>query len=131
MLYIGSQPAGKRAQVKEIASAYHISIHHLQKIVHGLGKSGLVETVRGKNGGITLAKEPQEIGLGPLIRELEDFNLVECFNDNGQCLIQCACTLKSVLHEAQQAFLAVLDRYTLADLLENKSDLYSLFQQQT
>ncbi len=131
MLYIGSQPAGKRAQVKEIASAYHISLHHLQKIVHELGKSGLIETVRGKNGGIMLAKEPQEIGIGMLIRTLEGMDLVECFNENGQCAIQCACKLKSVLHEAQQAFLAVLDRYTLDDLLHNKSDLYSLFQQQT
>jgi Rrf2 family transcriptional regulator, nitric oxide-sensitive transcriptional repressor len=107
----------------------------LQKIVHELGKSGLVETVRGKNGGITLAKDPQDIGIGigigPLIRSLEDMDLVECFTENGQCEIQCACELKSVLHEAQQAFLAVLDRYTLADLLRNKSDLYSLFQQQT
>lgn len=103
----------------------------MQKIVHELGKSGLVETVRGKNGGITLAKDPQEIGIGPLIRSLEDMDLVECFTENGQCAIQCACELKSVLHEAQQAFLAVLDRYTLADLLKNKLDLYSLFQQQT
>jgi Rrf2 family transcriptional regulator, nitric oxide-sensitive transcriptional repressor len=127
LLYLGSLSDHERAQVKDIAGAYQISFNHLQKIVHDLGKKGLLHTTRGKNGGITLAVSPTTVNLGELVRELEVFDLVECFNEDGQCLIRCSCKLKSVLHQAKAAFLAVLDQYTLDDLLENKQELYSLF----
>ncbi|WYP28597.1 Rrf2 family transcriptional regulator [Alkalihalobacillus sp. FSL W8-0930] len=127
LLYLGSLSDDERAQVKEIANAYQISIHHLQKIVYDLGKKGLLHTTRGKNGGVTLAVSPKTVNLGKLVRELEVFDLVECFHADGQCLIRCSCKLKSVLYQAKAAFLDVLDQYTLDDLLENKQELYSLF----
>ncbi|WP_059103130.1 Rrf2 family transcriptional regulator [Shouchella shacheensis] len=131
LLYVGSLPEEKRAQVKDIANAYHLSLNHLQKIVHDLGKKELLETVRGRNGGMKLAKSPEEINIGELIRMLEDLELVECFSKDGGCLISGSCRLQSVLYEAREAFLQVLDRYTLADLLQNKDDLYDLFKKGT
>lgn len=128
LLYVGSLKPDERAQVKDIAGAYKVSQNHLQKIVYDLGKQGLVKTTRGKNGGVALAASPEDINIGKLIRSLEDFGIVECFTDNDQCLISCACKLKSVLAKAKMAFIDVLDQYTLADLLQNKNDLYTLFK---
>lgn len=111
--------------IKDITEAYDISNNHMVKIIHNLAKLGLIKTIRGKNGGIIMASQPETINLGQLITQLEPhFDLVPCFNKvKANCCIAPVCKLKSVLHEAQAAFMEVLERYTLADVLHNKSDL--------
>ena len=128
LIYLGIQPVEKLSNIKDIANFYHISNNHLSKVVYELGKLGIVDTVRGRNGGIKLAKKPSDINIGTVIRETEKpIHLVECFDsENNLCKISPACRLKGVLYEALQAYLNVLDRYTLEDLLINKDDLKSL-----
>ena len=108
-----------RATIAEIAGAHGISENHLMKIVHGLAKNGYVETVRGKGGGLKLAKAPGEISIGEVVRATEEtLYVVECLADDyaGDCRLNAACTLKSVLRDAQNAFLKTLDGYSLQDL---------------
>jgi Rrf2 family nitric oxide-sensitive transcriptional repressor len=97
------------------------------KVVHQLGLAGYLETVRGHGGGLRLARAPDEINVGEVVRRTEpDFGLVACFRTDESCVIAPACTLSRVLDEAREAFLAVLDRYTLADLLEKRASLARL-----
>ena len=118
LIYLGMQPEGL-ATIDEIAAAYGISRNHLMKVVHHLARHGYVETVRGKHGGMRLAHRPQSIRVGDVLRTTEDsLALVECFEASGsRCCIAPACVLKGALARALDAFLAVLDGYTLADLL--------------
>lgn len=111
--------------INDIASAYNISNNHLIKIIHNLSKLGLIKTTRGKNGGIIMAVEPMDINLGSTIIQLEShFDLVPCFNkEKANCCIAPACKLKHILQEAQQAFIGVLNRFTLQDVLHNKAEL--------
>jgi Rrf2 family transcriptional regulator, nitric oxide-sensitive transcriptional repressor len=104
--------------IAEIARLYGISEAHLTKVVHQLGLAGEVETTRGRRGGLRLRKLPHDINLGEVVRRTEpDMDLVPCFRDPAVCVISSACVLERILGEALQAFLAVLDRYTLADLI--------------
>lgn len=114
--------------IKNITEAYNISSNHMIKIIHNLAKMGLIKTIRGKNGGILMAAQPETINLGRLIVQLEPhFDLVPCFSkEKANCCIIPVCRLKGVLHEAQAAFMTVLERYTLADVLNNKSELSAL-----
>jgi Rrf2 family nitric oxide-sensitive transcriptional repressor len=122
LLYLGARP-GRICSVAEISRAYGVSQNHLVKVVHGLGKLGYVASVRGRTGGIRLAKPAAEIRIGQVIRDTEDgFDLVDC----PRCIIASACGLTSVLGEALAAFMAVLDSYTLADLLKRPSELIGL-----
>lgn len=116
--------------IKDITDAYSISNNHLIKIIHNLSKMGLIKTIRGKNGGILMAASPETINLGQLIMELEpNFDLVPCFNkEKANCCIAPACKLKSVLYEAQRAFMQILEQYTLADVLHNPSELSVLLR---
>lgn len=92
-----------------------------------MSQLGYIHTVRGKNGGMKLGLEPEAIGIGALVRKVEpDMSIVECFMDNGCCRVEPGCRLSGVLSEALSAFLAVLDKYTLADLLANPKGLSSL-----
>lgn len=117
LMYLGKQ-AGRLATIGEIAQVHAISQNHLMKVVHQLGRAGYIETVRGKGGGIRLARAPDEIVLGEAIRRSEsDFALVECFKTGSNCRNRPDCRLGSVLDEALAAMFGVLDRYTLADLL--------------
>jgi Rrf2 family nitric oxide-sensitive transcriptional repressor len=125
LLYLGARK-DQLCSVAEIARAYGISQNHLTKVVHGLGKSGFVASVRGRSGGIRLAKPADQIVLGAVMRETEDdFDLVDC----GHCALSGACGLACALDEATAAFLAVLDSYTLADLLGRRRQMLSLFSQ--
>lgn len=112
----------------EIAASYGISRNHLMKVVYELGLAGYIETVRGKNGGLRLAREPEDIILGEVVRRTEpDMALAPCFDPaNGACVITPACKLRRALHEARAAFLQVLDGYSLADLVENQGALRAL-----
>jgi Rrf2 family transcriptional regulator, nitric oxide-sensitive transcriptional repressor len=118
LIYLGSAPQGL-ATIADIAAAYGISENHLMKVVHHLSRLGYLETVRGKGGGMRLARVPEAIRVGEVLRATEDgFELVECMGEaESDCRIARACMLKGVLEEATAAFLQALDRYTLADLL--------------
>jgi len=123
LLYLGARP-GKLSSIAEISRAYGISQNHLMKVAHELGKAGYVEGVRGRSGGIRLARPPDGINVGAVVRLTEDgFELVEC----SSCLIAPACGLTGALDEALAAFMAILDGYTLADLLKKRSKLVRLF----
>ena len=124
LLYLGAQPE-KVCSISEIARAYGISQNHLLKVAHNLGKAGYIEGVRGRSGGVRLAKPADQINVGDVVRRTEEgFELVEC----GTCVIAPACGLTGALDEALAAFMAVLDRYTLADLLKKRSKLMRLFE---
>ncbi|HMW57418.1 MAG: HTH-type transcriptional repressor NsrR [Accumulibacter sp.] len=106
------------ATIPEIAAAYDISENHLMKVVHQLALAGVIETLRGKGGGIRLAREPEDIRLGQIIRTSEGSTpIVECLSDGGACRIAPACRLTAVLVRAFDALFATLDEYTLADLV--------------
>ncbi|WP_019960701.1 RrF2 family transcriptional regulator [Woodsholea maritima] len=117
--------------IQELADIYGVSKNHLMKIVHNLSSANYIDSVRGRTGGIRLAKAPEEINLGILIRHTEDdLAIVECFSaPTNHCVLTPQCHLQSVVSEALSAFLAVFDRYTLADLVANRSCLKSLFSQ--
>lgn len=103
--------------ISEIAASYDVSKNHLMKVVQSLAQNGYIRSVRGKNGGISLNHPAQDINIGSLVRELEDkTRLVECFGPNNQCVITSGCELKKMFAQAQEAFLKVLDAYTLVDL---------------
>ena len=126
LMFLGVQP-DRLATIAEIAAIHEISENHLMKVVHQLGRSGYIETVRGKGGGMRLARPLKDIVLGEVIRQTEGDNaMAECFAENSACRIQSACRLKSVLSEALSAMFLVLDGYTLADLLENPQDHISV-----
>ena len=125
LIYAGSK-SGKLCTVPEVASAFSISQNHLVKVVNNLAKLEYVLTQRGRNGGFQLARAPKEINIGELVRQTENLNLVECFDEiRNTCPIRDACVLKRVLHEAQSAFIDVLDTYTLADFIANEPLLQS------
>ncbi|MBY0579779.1 MAG: Rrf2 family transcriptional regulator [Burkholderiales bacterium] len=116
LLYL-SHKDQEAATITELADFYKISRNHLVKVVHNLGINGFITTSRGKHGGIRLARPAGEISVGDVVRHTEpDFDLLECFNaETDQCVVTKTCNLKSVLFEARNAFIEVLDRYTLAD----------------
>ena len=116
--------------ITELAALYGLSKNHLMKIVHHLSVNHYIESVRGRHGGIRLAKTPDTINLGQLLRSTEEgFLLVECFDPkNNGCIISPACRLKGIVKEALDAFLAVFDKYTLEDLISNKDDLGALYK---
>jgi Rrf2 family nitric oxide-sensitive transcriptional repressor len=125
LLYLAAHP-DRICSISEISRGYGISQNHLMKVVHDLGKAGYVASVRGRLGGIRLARSPAEINIGAVIRHSEDgFDLVDC----GECVIAPACGLTSVLNEAVSAFLAVVDSYTLDDLMAKRGDMMAILAQ--
>ncbi|KQX20183.1 MULTISPECIES: RrF2 family transcriptional regulator [unclassified Sphingomonas] len=114
---------GRLSSIAEIARAYAISENHLMKVVHMLGRAGFIRTVRGRGGGIELARAPEDIAIGDVVRHGEpDRKLADC----DACLIAPACGLTTIFGEAMGAFLAVLDRYSLADITRQRGDLARL-----
>ncbi len=118
LIHLGAHP-DTLATVAALAGEQGISRHHLTRVVHQLGIKGYIETLRGKGGGFRLARRPDQIRIGDVVRDMETgFELAECFRPGeNACRLLPACALKPVLAEAGRAFLASLDRYTLADLL--------------
>lgn len=118
---------GELATIDEIADRYTINRNHLVKVIFRLGQLGYLDTVRGKGGGVRLAKDPARINLGTLIRATEDdIELVECFQQDCSCVIEPACVLRKALRQALDAFLKTLDGYTVADLLKPSQSLARL-----
>ena len=131
LIYLGAhQREGRLATIGDVAAAYGISDNHLMKIVHHLAIQGYVETIRGKGGGMRLARAPGEINIGDVVRGAEeDLVLVECFRrGNPECPIAPACALRGILGRALSAFFEVLDGKTLADLLVPQAQLIAIFR---
>lgn len=125
LIFLGLRPT-KLVTIADIASAYDISANHLMKVVHQLAQSGDIATLRGQHGGLRLARPPEQINIGVVVRRTEpDMEIATCFGAHGSCRIQSECRFAQVLDEALEAFLGVLDRYTLADLLVERSDSLS------
>lgn len=122
-IYLASRPSGL-SSIREISDAFSVSQNHMMKIVQDLANAGFLVSVRGRNGGIRLARPAGEINLGDLLRHTEELtNLIDCEG----CRIAPACTLPIVLSEATAAFVSVFDRYTLGDLVGRRSALRALF----
>jgi Rrf2 family nitric oxide-sensitive transcriptional repressor len=117
-----------RVTVDEVASTYGISRHHLVRIVHDLGRSGYLETRQGAGGGFTLSRPANEIVLGEIVRLGEETEtVIDCLDKQGcVCRLLPACRLKVVLDEAAAAFFAVLDDYTLGDLVKQSTRMRTL-----
>ncbi len=114
-------------RVTDVAADYGISHNHLLKVALKLGRLGYVTTARGRAGGIALARRPEDVNLGEVVRHMEDdFSLTECMRSGGHCAITPACRLKGVVARALEAFLAVFDGFTLADLTWNQTELLDL-----
>ncbi len=110
--------------IAEIAEHFDISRTHLMKVVNALGRAGYLDTIRGKKGGFRLAKKPSQIKVGAVVRDLEEaLGIVGCMQQTDYCPIEGACILRRALGEAMAAFLAVLDRYTLDDLVKPRKSL--------
>jgi len=118
LMHLAVQP-GQLTSISAIARAYGISQNHLVKVVQDLRCAGYLAAVRGRAGGIRLARPPEQINVGEVIRHTEEgFELVDC----AHCLIAPACALTAALHRALGAFMEVLDGYSLADLTSSRSE---------
>ena len=123
LIYLGLKDDG-RVTIREISEAYGISRNHLMKVVSLLTRMGYLDARRGPGGGIALARSAEDIVIADVVRDMEDdLNLVECFCEEGTCIIKPVCELKSVLMQALQAYLKTLERYTLSDLLQPRNQL--------
>ena len=124
MMYVAAHPEG-RATIAEIARSYDISEHHLTKVVHFLGKEGYLENLRGRGGGLRLARAPSAINVGDVVKLTEGGDVpAECFErESNCCAITADCKLKFALSDAVDALYAALRRYTLEDVVKNRKAL--------
>jgi Rrf2 family transcriptional regulator, nitric oxide-sensitive transcriptional repressor len=127
LMYLALKDDGL-ATIGEVADSYGISKNHLMKVAHQLGVGGYVGTVRGRGGGMRLAKPAENIGIGEVVRRTEpDLALVPCFSPiDARCAIRSCCVLRSALDKARGAFIEVLDGYTLSDLVRSRTTLRAL-----
>ena len=117
LLHAATAPDG-RATIAGVARTHAISEHHLVKVVHRLGKAGLLANTRGRGGGLRLARDAATITLGEVVRLTEgETVLADCFAGGAPCPLLGRCRLNEALRQADDAFHAVLDRHTLLDLL--------------
>ena len=131
LMYLAIRPEAPTT-IAAIAATFGLSEAHLTKIVHHLAQAGEVATTRGRGGGLRLGKPATAINLGAVVRRTEpDMDLVACFAAPNACAIDGACVLSTALREALEAFLAVLDRYTLADLVAPRQRLMALLRLDT
>jgi len=123
LLYLGTHP-DKVCSIAEIARTYGVSQNHLMKVVNDLANAGFVTSLRGRSGGLRLGRPAGQINIGEVVRHTEEgFDLVDC----ASCFIAPACGLNGALAEALGAFMAVLDGYTLADLIAKRAGIAQLF----
>lgn len=122
LIHLAAAPTG-RATIGEIADRYDLSRNHLMKVVHQLGVGGFITTQRGRGGGFALARPAEAIGIGAVVRHTEpDMEMADC----GHCILSPACRLRGILAEATGAFLATLDRYSLAEAAMDRQGLAAL-----
>jgi Rrf2 family nitric oxide-sensitive transcriptional repressor len=128
VLIYAALKADELGTIPEIVARFDISRGHVMKVVHRLGQLGYLETVRGKGGGIRLARLPGQIRIGAVVRDMEEeLGVLGCLQGRpGYCRIEAGCVLKGALRDATQAFLATLDAYTLADLVKPRHALTRL-----
>jgi Rrf2 family nitric oxide-sensitive transcriptional repressor len=124
LIFLAQKPS-VLSTVTEIATFHGISRNHLVKVIHNLAGKGFIVTTRGRNGGMTLSRDPASINLGDVARQTEpNFNIAECFDKaNNRCVITPTCALKNIFWDAKMAFLNVLDQYTLADAVAGAAPL--------
>jgi len=120
---------GKLITISDVAKTFNISKQHLMKIVNKLSQKGYLHTRRGRGGGIRLRRPPADINIGQVMRDTEDtLDAMDCLGRCGHCQIERAGKLRAVFRDAIEAFLAVLDGYTLADLIKPRIALLSLLR---
>jgi Rrf2 family nitric oxide-sensitive transcriptional repressor len=120
---------GRRVTIEEMAVAYRISRAHLMKVVNSLTRAGYLTAVRGRAGGVVLARPAEDIRLGEVVRATEpDLAIAECFSTSNQCVLTDRCRLQRILNEALRAFLSVLDRHTLASVGLKPKDFRAVLQ---
>jgi len=125
LIFLSLQEDNSLVTIDDIAEHFNILKNHLTKIVHKLSKYGYVKTVRGKNGGICLARSPDQMNLGAIIKEMEtNTEIVNC--EKPACPLHMNCVLKGVLNEAQLAFFTTLEQYTLADISKPQQKIKNL-----
>ena len=127
LMYVAQQSDDRLCTIAEIAEVYSLSEAHLMKITNHLSRVGWIETIRGKGGGIRLAKPAEKIRLGDVVRSVEnDFALVECFSSGNNCVLDHRCKLASVIGGALNQFMKHLDEYSLADIVPAKRMLLQI-----
>jgi len=116
---------GEAVTIQEVSDRFGVSKNHMVKISHQLTKSGLIESIRGRNGGVRLSRSPERISAEEALRATEDnFDLVECFNKlQNRCVISDVCRLSGLLDSALAAFFKVLRDVSLSDLVKNSKAL--------
>ncbi|MGY3869395.1 Rrf2 family transcriptional regulator [Aeromonas crassostreae] len=128
LIYLATLPEGELSSVAKVSALYGVSRNHMVKVVNQLVKLGYLQSQRGKHGGIRLACAPDAINIGQVIRELEgNLDGIDCHSP--ACHIISVCLLKGALKDAMNAFLTVMDGYSLQDLLANRSELEQVFGQ--
>ncbi|MCF8476679.1 MAG: Rrf2 family transcriptional regulator [Pseudolabrys sp.] len=127
LMYLAVKDDGL-ATIAEVAESYDISKNHLMKVAHQLGQAGYIDSVRGRGGGLRLAKPVEAINLGAVVRHTEpDMTVVACLNPRDtSCAIKSCCVLRGAVMRAAEAFIAVLDTYTLADLTKPRAPLRAM-----
>lgn len=122
LIHLAAAPAA-RATIPEIADTYGLSRNHLMKVIHGLAQGGFITTQRGRGGGFSLARAPQEISIGAVVRHSEpDMRMADC----ASCAIRPACGLTGILAQATAAFMAVLDGHSLSDATRDRAGLAAI-----
>lgn len=118
LMYCAARPE-RLVTISELAEQHDLSRNHLTKIVTDLGRQGLLETTRGRGGGLRLGRDPARIRIGDVVRASEtDFRLVECFDpDSNRCTLSPSCRLKGLFDTALRAYFRELDGKTLADII--------------
>ncbi|MCT7654964.1 Rrf2 family transcriptional regulator [Oceanimonas sp. NS1] len=126
LMYLATLPRGELTSVARVSALYDVSRNHMVKVINQLAREGYVEALRGKNGGIRLARAPRDINAGKVIRLLEhNLRGIDC--GSPACPLVPACRLRDALAEAMEAFLQVMEGYTLADLVDNRKELMVIF----
>jgi Rrf2 family nitric oxide-sensitive transcriptional repressor len=126
LIYLSITDDPELSTVHAAAERYGISANHLAKVAQTLVQRGYILSHRGRGGGLRLALPASEINVGSVVREIENLQLLECFGPSSSCPIVPACILKQVLAGAQKAFLEVLDKFSLDDLVNNHDKLRRL-----
>lgn len=126
LMYLSLQQDSAPVTVQKIAEDYGVSANHIAKVAQTLAQFDYVRSVRGRYGGLVLAQPAAKIGVGQVVRAVENLQLVECFGSGSSCPIEPVCRLKNILHTAQLAFLTTLDEYTVADLVAQREELEKL-----
>lgn len=119
LMYCAAHPE-ERITISALAEGYGISKNHLMKVVNDLARQGLLETTRGRGGGLRLIKDPTSIHIGDVVQAAEtDFRMAECFDAaTNRCALTPRCGLKQLLESALQSYFDTLNNATLADIAQ-------------